>query len=166
LRKVQEDLKMKTFLLSMAAAAALTSLAAPAAAQSYDRYDQSDRRYEQPYGRYEQSDRRYEQPYGRDHVSINQRQQRLAQRLDRGVMRGDLTRNEARRLHMRAREIAHLEARYRVNGLNSWERSDLDRRFDRLEAMVRFERRDGDNRRDYGRRGDDDDRRYARRDRD
>jgi len=145
---------MKTLLLSMAAAAALTSVAAPAAAQSY--------------GRYDPSDRRYEQPHGRDHVSINQRQQRLAQRLDRGVMRGDLTRNEARRLHMQAREIAHLEARYRVNGLNSWERSDLDRRFDRLEAMVRFERRDGDNRRDYGRRDhdDDDDRRYARRDRD
>ncbi|WP_411286546.1 hypothetical protein [Phenylobacterium sp.] len=139
---------MKTFLLSMAAAAALTAVAAPASAQSYD-----------------QSDRRYEQPYGRDHVSINQRQERLERRLERGVMRGDLTRNEARRLHMQAREVAHLEARYRVNGLNSWERADLDRRFDRLEAMVRFERRDGDNRRDYGRR-DDDDRRYARRDRD
>ena len=159
---------MKTFLLSMAAAAALTAVAAPVAAQSYGRYDQFDRRYEQPYGRDHQP--RYEQPYGRDQVSINQRQERLERRLQRGVMRGDLTRNEARRLHMQAREVAYMEARYRVNGLNGWERADLDRRFDRLEAMLRFERRDGDDRRDYGRRDDDHDdddhSRHARRDRD
>jgi opacity protein-like surface antigen len=78
--------------------------------------------------------------------SINQRQANLEQRIDRGVARGDLTRVEAQRLHREFRQLSRLEARYRVNGLTRWERADLDRRFDRLAAEIRFERRD----RDYG----------------
>ncbi|MCR5877961.1 hypothetical protein [Phenylobacterium sp. J367] len=85
------------------------------------------------------------QPYG-GWQNINQRQMQLEQRIDRGVARGDLTRAEANRLHREFRQLSRLEARYRVNGLSSWERADLDRRFDRLAAQIRFERRD----RDYG----------------
>jgi len=47
-------------------------------------------------------------------------------------------------------DIARLEARYRVNGLSNWERADLDRRFDRLDAQIRFERHDRDDRDDRG----------------
>lgn len=89
------------------------------------------------------------QPYhhpGNDWQSINQRQQQLDRRIDRGVQRGDLTRTEARRLRGEFHQLARLEHRYRVNGLTRWERADLDRRFDRLAAQIRFERRD----RDYG----------------
>lgn len=90
------------------------------------------------------------QPYhhhpGADWQSINQRQEQLDRRIDRGVQRGDLTRTEARRLRGEFYQLARLEARYRVNGLTRWERADLDRRFDRLAAEIRFERRD----RDYG----------------
>ena len=45
-----------------------------------------------------------------------------------------------------SRQIAQLEARYRVNGLSQWERVDLDRRFDRLETQIRARRNDRDGR--------------------
>ena len=55
---------------------------------------------------------------------------------------GDLTRAEARSIRNDYQALADLEARYRVNGLSSWERSDLDRRMDQLSMRVRFERND------------------------
>ncbi|MEZ5958822.1 MAG: hypothetical protein R3C30_00140 [Hyphomonadaceae bacterium] len=75
--------------------------------------------------------------------SINQRQANLDARIDAGVRSGDLTRNEAVRLRSEFRDIARLEARYRAtNGLSLAERRDLDMRFDRLSAQIRFERND------------------------
>ncbi|HRK64901.1 MAG TPA: hypothetical protein PLN53_10935, partial [Terricaulis sp.] len=44
-------------------------------------------------------------------------------------------------------DIAALEARYRRGGLDSRERADGERRFDRLSAQVYAERRDHNNRR-------------------
>jgi hypothetical protein len=79
---------------------------------------------------------------------INQRQAKMERQIERGVMRGALTRAEARRLSSEFRQLARLEARYRVNGLSYAERADLDRRFDRLAAQIRYESRD----RDYARR--------------
>jgi D-mannonate dehydratase len=110
---------MKTLIVTLAAATALTAGAAAA------------------------------QPgYGRDHwMSINERQAMLERRIERGVQRGDLTRREAIRLQRQMRDLARLEARYRYNGLSGWERADLDHRFDRLSAQVRFERHD---RQQYG----------------
>jgi hypothetical protein len=75
-------------------------------------------------------------------VSIQQREVQLERRIESGVRRGDLTRPEARRLYRELRQVANLEDHYRVDGLSRWERADLDRRFDRLSAQVRFERRD------------------------
>ncbi|WP_425988813.1 hypothetical protein [Brevundimonas sp. TWP2-3-2] len=43
--------------------------------------------------------------------------------------------------------LLRLEANYRRGGLTAWERTDLDRRFDRLSASIREQRRDRDNRR-------------------
>lgn len=75
--------------------------------------------------------------------SINQRQANLDQRIDAGVRTGDLTRAEAVRLRGEFRELARLEARYRASyGLSNAERRDLDMRFDRLSAQIRFERND------------------------
>ena len=76
--------------------------------------------------------------------SINARQANLDRRIDQGVRNGTLTRAEAVRLRAEFRQIAYLEARYRRTGggLNAWERRDLDRRFDRLSARIRMERRD------------------------
>ncbi|AAK25182.1 hypothetical protein EIB18_17070 [Caulobacter vibrioides] len=78
--------------------------------------------------------------------SINERQDRLERRIDRGLYNGTLTRHEAYRLRAELREAARLEHRYRRDGLSRWERADLDRRFDRISAQIRYERHD----RDYG----------------
>lgn len=86
-------------------------------------------------------------------MPINARQAVLDRRIDRGVDDGSLTRREAIRLRSEFQDIARLEARYRrSDGLQGWERADLDRRFDRLSQQIRFERRDGQGRdRDFGR---------------
>ncbi len=67
-----------------------------------------------------------------------------------GVRNGDLTRSEAIRLRSEFSAIANLEGRYRVNGLSSWERTDLDRRFDALSSRIRFERNDSQDRNWFG----------------
>ncbi|MET3667011.1 hypothetical protein [Caulobacter sp. 1776] len=77
---------------------------------------------------------------------IDQREAQLDRRIDIGLRNGSLTRGEAYRLRAELRDIDRLEYRYRRDGLNGWERADLDRRLDRISAQVRFERHD----RDYG----------------
>jgi hypothetical protein len=63
-----------------------------------------------------------------------------------------ITRREAADLRKQSYDIARLEARYRVNGLNPRERADLDNRFDRLETRVTREVRDQDYGQGYGHR--------------
>ena len=79
--------------------------------------------------------------------SIDQRQANLDRRIDRGVRNGDLSRREAGRLRGEFSSLLRLEANYRRGGLTRWERADLNRRFDRLSAQIRQERRDWNNRR-------------------
>jgi hypothetical protein len=75
--------------------------------------------------------------------NINARQERLDERIDRGVQNGSLTRREAVRLRAEFQDIARLEVRYRSsNGLSESERRDLDRRFDALSERIRDERSD------------------------
>jgi hypothetical protein len=79
-------------------------------------------------------------------TSIDRRQAQIDRRIDMGLRNGDLTRNEAMRLRGEFRDLARLEVSYRRNGLNNWERADLNRRFDRLSYKVMAERRDNDRR--------------------
>ena len=118
---------MKKMTLALVAATALTLSAGAAAAQSSG-YGRGDGRW----------------------TPIDQRQAQLNARIDAGVRSGDLTRNEAIRLRGEFNALANLEARYRVNGLSAWERSDLDRRFDTLSTHIRFERHDAQDRGWYG----------------
>jgi hypothetical protein len=74
--------------------------------------------------------------------NINQRQNQLERRIDRGVRDGTLTRFEARDLRRQFVSLERLEHRYRRNGLSNWERRDLDRRFDALSAQIRYQRHD------------------------
>ncbi len=78
---------------------------------------------------------------------INERQARLDARIDGGVRNGTLTRQEGRRLQREFRDLAALEARYRVDGLSRSEQGDLDRRFDLLSAQIRFQAADNQGRR-------------------
>lgn len=75
-------------------------------------------------------------------MNINARQARLDHRIEQGLRTGRLTPREAASLRAEYRSVARLEARYRMNGLSSWERADLDRRFDALAARIRWERND------------------------
>lgn len=79
--------------------------------------------------------------------SINQRQSNLDRRIDQGTRNGQISRREATRLRSEFNTLLRLENQYRRGGLTQWERADLDRRFDRLSAGIRYERRDNDNRR-------------------
>lgn len=121
---------MKKILLSIAAVSAVAAaVPAVASAQAYGPGPGYDRGYDRGY-----------QDVGGDRVA------RLDQRIDMGIRSGGLTRNEAWRLKGDLRETARLEARYRRGGLSGWERADLDRRYDRISAQIRYERHD----RDYG----------------
>jgi opacity protein-like surface antigen len=125
----------KMTLAALAATAGLAAAAAPAAAQDW-RYDRPGYGYDYGYARYDRGD-----------YNIDARQARLNDRIEDGVRDGSITWREARELREQSRDIARVEARYRYDGLNGWERADLDRRLDRLDQQIRYERRDGDYRR-------------------
>ncbi|ADL00188.1 hypothetical protein MMB232_00871 [Brevundimonas subvibrioides] len=120
---------MKKLLVPALVLAAVSAAALPAAAQSHGR--------PAPYAN---------AGYG-NWQAINARQANLDRRIDQGVRNGALSRREATRLRSDFNGLLRLEANYRRGGLTAWERSDLDRRFDRLSAQIRIERRDRDNRR-------------------
>ena len=83
-------------------------------------------------------------------VPIARRADWLDGRIDQGQQAGTISRREARSLRAELDDLLNLERTYRRDGLNSYERAQLDSRFDRLAARIRFERRDHDNRPGYG----------------
>ena len=92
-------------------------------------------------------------------VSIRDRADWLNMRIDRAQREGRLSRGDARDLRRQLGSIEDMEARFLRDGrLDGRERADLDRRFDELQARIRFEADSGD-RRDGDRRDD----RYDRR---
>ena len=132
---------MKKFLIPALALAA-ASVAVPAMAQNYGPQHHDDR------GRYEQ-DRgdRYERDNRGGWQSISQRKYQLDRRIDQGERNRQLSRREATRLRAELNQLVRLEYSYQRGGLSARERAELDRRYDRLSAQVRSERRDNDNRR-------------------
>lgn len=146
---------MKRLLIATAAAATLAaSFGGAASAQSYG-YPQ--------HGGYGQPQYGYNPSYGYGqgaYIPVSQRLDRIDDRIDRGVRRGDLTRREADLLRRDFRNLVQLEARYRYDGFNRWEREDLGRRTDQLAQRIRYERRDPEQRYDRDDRYDDD--RYGR----
>jgi hypothetical protein len=112
---------MKTLIIALAAATALSAGAVSA----------------QPYG------------YGRQGMPIEQRIERIDFRIEQGIRSGQLTRREAFDLRAQLNGVVRLEARYSRNGLSEWERVDLSRRLDALTDNVRVARRDDDRRYGY-----------------
>lgn len=115
-----------------AIALAAASVALPAAAQSYGHAPSRGPAYERPAPGWQ---------------TVSQRKYELDRRIDQGVRQRQLTRREATRLKGELNSLVRLEARYQRGGLTRAERNDLDRRYDRLAAQIRFERRDHDGRR-------------------
>ncbi len=120
---------MKKLIVPALVLAAVSAAAMPAAAQSYGRPAPH---ANAGYGNWQ---------------AINVRQANLDRRIDQGVRNGQISRREATSLRGQFSALLRLEASYRRGGLTAWERTDLDRRFDRLSAQIRVERRDRDNRR-------------------
>lgn len=83
---------------------------------------------------------------------LNAQQARIEQRIEAGERSHRLSFQEAARLRVESREIARLEARYRMGGLTRGERRTLDLRLARLDARVTAELRDRDFAYGYGRR--------------
>lgn len=123
---------MKSLAMALAAATAITASAGAAAAQGW-------------YGGRGWYDDRGEW------VHIERRKMQLDRRIDNGLRNGQLTRREAHRLRSEFNDIARMEYRYSRNGLSPREMAALDRRFDRLAAQIRWERRDDDRRYGYNR---------------
>lgn len=124
----------KKVLISLVAVTALSAAAMPAAAQSrgYDRDHDRDR---------------YEQNWDRGWDRIDRRFERIDRRIDQGMRNGQISYREAQRLRGQFHELIRLEQRYSRGGLSRAERNDLEQRFNRLSAQVRYERRDRDDRR-------------------
>ena len=128
---------MKKVLLSLAAMATFAA-AAPAMAQPYG----SD------YSRGPDYERGHNGYYGRDADDVSQRIRQISFRIERGQRDGSLNWREARMLRS---QVQYLAQRYRYDGLNGWERADLNHRLERLSFQVRGERHDGDYGSGYGR---------------
>jgi hypothetical protein len=112
---------MKKLLLAIAAVGTLGA-ALPAAAAPWDR------------------------PGAGGYGEIDQRIRDIQVRIDRGAHDGSLTVRETRGLRAQLDDIQRLEVRYGRDGLNRFERSDLNGRLDRLSNQVRGQRHDDDRR--------------------
>lgn len=119
-------------LIIPALALAVASAALPAAAQSYGHGPSRGPSYQQNHGGWQ---------------SISQRKYQLDQRIDRGYQNRQLSSREASRLKSELNSLVRLEHQYQRNGLNRAERRELDQRYDRLSAKIRYERNDNNGRR-------------------
>ncbi len=82
----------------------------------------------------------YNRGYGND---LQYRAQRLAQQIDRAAYNGRVSRGEARRLGWEMQEYRSLEWRYARDGrLSQREYAALSYRLDRIQALLRMDRRD------------------------
>jgi hypothetical protein len=148
---------MKKLIVSLALASSALVAAAPALAQYYgrqDRYERQDR-----YDRHDRHDRyerdRYEGRYDdrggerfTRHNWFGSSLDRIHAQISRGLQNGRLSYREADMLKQEHGRLWQIGQRYYAyNGLQGWERADLERRLDRLQQRLRYERRDGDYRR-------------------
>ena len=89
--------------------------------------------YSQGYG--------YDRGYGND---LQYRAQRLEQQINRVAYNGHVSRGEAQRLSWEMQQYRSLEWRYARDGrLSQREYAALSYRLDRVQAMLRMDRRDG-----------------------
>jgi hypothetical protein len=148
-RTDMKTMNAKTLFAALAAVATVTAAAAPAAAQTYRDSD----RYQQ--GRWDRDgDGRWDRgEYRGDHRGYASERVRTAERrIESGLQSGQLTRREAAMLRDELRDFARLEAEVRYGGVSPRERAQIERRWDRLVAQIRYETRDREYGYGYGRR--------------
>jgi len=88
--------------------------------------------------------------YDGQDAAINEREYRLAQRIEQGWRSGELTRQEYARLRFELRDIERNEQHFMADGrLSSRERSQLQARLDNLSRQIYREKRDMERRGGY-----------------
>jgi hypothetical protein len=120
---------MKKIVISLVAATALAGIVTPAMAA--------------PHGGYGGG---HGGGYGGGYEAPASQAQELEFRINRSERRGAISHREAARLRYDLRQVERLTFQYRRDGPTRWERADLDRRFNMIQASLRYERND----RDYG----------------
>ncbi len=92
----------------------------------------------------------YERDWHRNVMSspaIDEREARIADRIERGAQSGQLTRQETWRLRRQLERVQEKERAFVADGrLAPWEERELMRDLDRLAANLRYERHDEDRR--------------------
>ncbi|MEW5684984.1 MAG: hypothetical protein AB1942_08705 [Pseudomonadota bacterium] len=126
----------RTVLTALAAATALATLGGAAVAQPYgydrqDRYERQDR-----YDRYDRDDRGEWRGDRRGGGQIERRFAEIRQRIDWADRRGLLDRAERNKVTRGYDDLARRNAQFRVGGYNSYERNEINRRLDLLEASL------------------------------
>ena len=124
---------MKKIVISLVAATALAGAVTPAMASPHGGYGGG-------YGGGRDGG------YGGGYEAPVSQAQELEFRINRSERRGAISHREADRLRYDLRLVERLSWQYRRDGLTRWERADLDRRFNMIQASLRYERND----RDYG----------------
>jgi CRISPR/Cas system-associated endoribonuclease Cas2 len=128
---------MKATLIALAVAGVLASTAAGAASNTLD-----SRPAPMTYVQYQDNsnDR---------NATINEREARIGERIQRGISDGRITGREARRLQRELNIIEQKERQFAADGrLSRWEAGELNRDLDRLADHVRQQMRDEER---YGR---------------
>ena len=80
--------------------------------------------------------------YARGGQELRYRAEQLAQRINRVAYNGRVSRGEAPRLSYEMQQYRSLEWRYARDGLSQREYAALSYRLDRIEQLLRYERRD------------------------
>ncbi|HEY0104011.1 MAG TPA: hypothetical protein VGB60_11145 [Brevundimonas sp.] len=80
--------------------------------------------------------------YGGGGQDLRYRAERLAQQINRVAYNGRVSRGEAQRLSYEMQQYRSLEWRYARDGLSAREYAVLNDRLNRIEALLRYERRD------------------------
>lgn len=80
--------------------------------------------------------------YGDEWTPISWRDRQIQARINAGIRNRTLSPREVDRLRDEFHDLLRVEARYMRNGMNRFERFDLDRRYDRLNYRITAEIRD------------------------
>lgn len=94
------------------------------------------------YGDHRYRENRYEYGFYRE---IEQRQNRQAARIQKGIAQGEITRREAAKLFNQQRAIEHMQRDFMADGhLNRWEYAKLDRALDDASRDIQHQTHDNE----------------------
>lgn len=106
------------------------------------RYQRNDGQERGGYNDNRGRDDNYWRQNDREWTPLSYRDRQIQARINAGIRNRTLSPQEAARLRDQFHDLLRIEAQYRRNGINRFERRDLDRRYDRLNYRITAEVRD------------------------